>query len=170
MPRFPVCIDASIVVALVTPEVQSEKALALWGEWMRAGVEVIAPTLLRGEVASALWRKVVRNVMGLEDARRCLQEALSLDIEFLDPPELPLRAFDLAARFRRPAARPLPSPGRADEGGVLDGRRAVMQRRPEGVPPYPLARGLQVIGKPRPVSWAQCIPGSFAYFCWACLW
>ena len=26
-----------------------------------------------------------------------------------------------------------------------------MQRRPEGVPPYPLARGLRVIGKPRPV-------------------
>jgi len=104
MPRSPVCIDASIVVALVTPEGQSEKALALWGEWMRAGVEIIAPTLLRCEVASALWRKVVRNVMGLEDARRCLQEALSLDIEFLDPPELPLRAFDLAARFRRPAA------------------------------------------------------------------
>lgn len=104
MPRSPVCVDASLVVALVTPEVQSEKAIGLWGEWMRSGVKIIAPPLLRCEVASALWRKVVRSVMELEDARLCLQEALSLDIEFLDPPELPLRAFQLAARFRRPAA------------------------------------------------------------------
>lgn len=104
MPRSPVCVDASIVVALVTPETQSDEALALWAEWMQAGVEVIAPALLRCEVASALWRKVVRKVMALEDARRSLQEALSLGIEFLDPPELLVLAFDLAARLQRPAA------------------------------------------------------------------
>ncbi len=103
MPRSPVCVDASLVVALVIPEVQSDKAIGLWAEWMRSGVKIIAPPLLRYEVASALWRKVVRSVVELEDARRCLQEVLSLDIEFLDLPELPLRALDLAARFRRPA-------------------------------------------------------------------
>jgi len=104
MPRSSVCIDASVVVALVTPEVQSERALALWTQWMRGDVQVIAPVLLRYEATSALRRKVVRGAMSLPDARRALEGALSLDIELLNPPELPLHAFDLAARLNRPAA------------------------------------------------------------------
>jgi len=104
MPRSPVCVDANIIVALVTAEAQSERALNLWAGWMRGGVQVIAPALLRYEATSALRRKVVRGAMSLPDARRALEEALSLDIELLDPPELSLRAFDLAARFNRPAA------------------------------------------------------------------
>ena len=103
MSRSPVCVDANIVVGLVTTEAQSEKALALWTAWMSRNIEVIAPALLRYEVASALRRKVVRGVMSLQDARRALKEALSLDIELLDPPELPLSAFDLADRLNRPA-------------------------------------------------------------------
>lgn len=102
MPNSPVCVDASIVVALVTPESQSEQALALWAVWMSRDVEVIAPHLLRYEVASALWRKAARGLMQIEDARQALSVALSLDITFLDPPELPLRAFDLADRLNRP--------------------------------------------------------------------
>lgn len=102
MPNSPVCVDASIVVALVTPESQSEQALARWAVWMSRDVEVIAPHLLRYEVASALWRKAARGLMQIEDARQALSVALSLDITFLDPPELPLRAFDLAARLNRP--------------------------------------------------------------------
>jgi len=46
----------------------------------------------------------VRGVISLQDARRALEEAQSLDIELLDPPGLPLRAFELAARFNRPTA------------------------------------------------------------------
>ncbi len=101
MPKSPVCVDASLVVALVTPKSQSERALALWTAWMSRDAEVVAPPLLRYEVASALWRKVVRGRMQAEDARRALEVALSLDIAFLDPPELPLRAFDLASRLNR---------------------------------------------------------------------
>lgn len=104
MSRSPVCVDANIVVALVTTEAQSERALALWAKWMRGGVQVVAPALLRYEATSALRRKVVRGVMSLQDARRALGETLSLDIELLDPSELSPRAFDLAARLNRPAA------------------------------------------------------------------
>ena len=104
MPRSPVCVDASIIVALVTTEDQSKKALALWAEWMRGDVQVAAPTLLRYEATSALRRKVVRGAMSLQDARRALEETLSLDIELFDPGELFPRAFDLAASFNRPAA------------------------------------------------------------------
>lgn len=103
MLNSPVCVDASVIVALVTPESRSERALGLWSTWMGRGVEVVAPYLLRYEVASALWRKVARGLMRGEDARQALEVALSLDITFLDPPELPLRAFDLAGKLNRPA-------------------------------------------------------------------
>lgn len=101
MPNLPVCVDASLVVALVTPESQSGRALSLWASWMDSDREVVAPYLLRYEVTSALWRKVVRGLMHAEDARQALEAVLSLDIQFLDPPEFPLRAFDLAARLNR---------------------------------------------------------------------
>ncbi len=104
MPRSLVCVDASIVVALMTVESWSKRALALWTEWTRGGVQIIAPVLLRYETTSVLRHKVVRGVISLQDARRALEEAQSLDIELLDPPGLPLRAFELAARFNRPTA------------------------------------------------------------------
>jgi predicted nucleic acid-binding protein len=69
---------------------------------MSRETQVVAPGLLRYELASALWRKAVRGLMQMEDARRALEVALSLDITFLDPPELPLKAFDLASRLNRP--------------------------------------------------------------------
>jgi len=99
-----VCVDASVVVALVTPESRSERALTLWTAWMSRETQVVAPGLLRYELASALRRKAVRGLMEEADARRALEAALSLDISFLDPPELPRRAFDLASRLRLPAA------------------------------------------------------------------
>jgi predicted nucleic acid-binding protein len=102
MPNWPICVDASVVVALVAPESQSERALTLWTTWMSRETRVVAPGLLRYELASALWRKAVRGLMQMEDARRALEVALSLDITFLDPPELPLKAFDLASRLNRP--------------------------------------------------------------------
>jgi predicted nucleic acid-binding protein len=60
MPNSPVCVDANIIVALVTSKAQSGRALALWSEWMRGDIRVTAPALLRYEVPSALRRKVVR--------------------------------------------------------------------------------------------------------------
>ena len=104
MPRSPACVDANIVVGLVTTEAQSERALTLWAEWMSDNTRVIAPALLRYEVTSALRRKALQGVLSIQDARRALEEALSLDIELLDPPSVSLHAFDLAERPNRPAA------------------------------------------------------------------
>ncbi len=102
MTRSPICVDASIAVVFVTTEAQSGRALALWAEWMRGQIKLVAPVLLRYEAASALRRKVIQGAMFVPDAQCALAELLSLDIELLDPPELSLRAFDLAARFNRP--------------------------------------------------------------------
>jgi len=104
MPRSPVCVDANIIVALVTVERLSRRALSLWQEWSQGTWQPAAPLLLRYEVTSALHRKVVRGVMDAQDAYQALQEAFALDIQYFDPPGLSERAFELAARFQRPAA------------------------------------------------------------------
>jgi len=99
-----VCVDASIIISLITSEAQSQKALDLWTKWMQEDIHVVAPSLLSYEVTSALRRKVNRGVMSYEDARRSLEAFSSLDIEFFDQPDLPLRAYDIAFRFNLPAA------------------------------------------------------------------
>ncbi|MFQ6100918.1 MAG: type II toxin-antitoxin system VapC family toxin [Anaerolineae bacterium] len=104
MPRSPVCVDANVVVALVTAERFSHAALALWQELTHRDLQPVAPLLLRYEVTSTLRRKIVRGAMSSEDAGQALREALALDIHYLDPPGLSEQAFELAARFQRPAA------------------------------------------------------------------
>jgi predicted nucleic acid-binding protein len=104
MQRSLVCVDASIIISLVTSESQSQKALNLWTEWMQEDIHVVAPSLLSYEVTSALRRKVVRGIMSYEDARRSLEAVSSLDIEFFDHHELSIRAYDIAFRFNLPNA------------------------------------------------------------------
>jgi predicted nucleic acid-binding protein len=103
MPKSPVCVDASVVVALVTAERFSRVALALWQEWLTKSLQPTAPLLLRYEVTSALHRKVTDGKMSREDAREALDKALACDIRYLDPANINVNAFDLADRLRRPS-------------------------------------------------------------------
>jgi predicted nucleic acid-binding protein len=91
MQRSLVCVDANIIISLVTAEAQSQKALNLWTKWMQEDIHVASPSLLRYEVTSALRRKVVCGIMSYEDARRSLEAVSSLDIEFFDQPELSVK-------------------------------------------------------------------------------
>jgi predicted nucleic acid-binding protein len=104
MPTSPVCVDANIVVTIVAPEAQRPLALSLWRSWLKQDREIVAPRLLVYEVTSALWRKARRDVLTLEEARRAVQAALRMGVTILDPPGLSEQAFELAARFQRPAA------------------------------------------------------------------
>ncbi|MBN1145909.1 MAG: type II toxin-antitoxin system VapC family toxin [Anaerolineales bacterium] len=102
MKKSRVCVDASLVMALLTPERFSQMALALWQEWALDDREIVAPLLLRYEVTSALYRKALQNSISKEDAAQALQYFLALDIEFMDPPDLPVLATELANKFQRP--------------------------------------------------------------------
>ena len=103
MLKSPVCVDANVVIALVTAEHFSRGALALWQEWLTKGYQPCAPLLLRYEVTSALHRKALASQMSREDAGQALAKALACDIRYLDPMEINVRAFDLAARLNRSA-------------------------------------------------------------------
>jgi predicted nucleic acid-binding protein len=99
--RSKICVDASLIVALLIPERFSQASLSLLEEWVRDDDQLIAPILLRYEVTSAIYRKSFRVLISVEDARKALEQFLSLDIEYVDPPNLPLLAVDLAAQFHR---------------------------------------------------------------------
>ena len=104
MPRSPVCVDANIAIKLVAPEPDRPLALALWEQWLNDNREIVAPYLFSFEVTSAIWQKARRKLMSVDDAREAIQGVLALGVRLLHPPNISLRAFDLAARFNRPAA------------------------------------------------------------------
>jgi predicted nucleic acid-binding protein len=97
-----ICIDASLVVALLMPESLSPAALSRWQAWVEQDEEVVAPALLRYEVHSALYRKAFRELIAFEDSLGAIEQFTRLDIHFLDPPGLPRRAAELAKLFERP--------------------------------------------------------------------
>jgi predicted nucleic acid-binding protein len=103
MLKSPVCVDANVIIALVTAEHFSRGALALWQEWLTNGYQPCAPLLLRYEITSALHRKALDGRMSHEDAGQALAKALACDIRFLDPVDIHVRAFDLAALLKRTA-------------------------------------------------------------------
>jgi predicted nucleic acid-binding protein len=99
-----VCVDASVVVALVSPETLSDQAEKLWRSLTKQKAQALAPSLLIYEVTSALRRKAARSLISAKDAQEALIKALSLDILFVDSPKLAIAAFKLASRFNRLAA------------------------------------------------------------------
>jgi len=89
---------------IVTPEAQRPRALALWQSWLQENRAVVAPRLLAYEITSALWRKVIRGFLTLEEGQQALEAALALGVLYLDPPQISESAFVLAAYYQRPQA------------------------------------------------------------------
>jgi predicted nucleic acid-binding protein len=104
MPNSQVCVDANIVVKIVSPEELRTQAIALWQRWLNEEREVVAPRLLSYEVTSVLRRKAARDLLTLDEARGALDAALALPITLIDLPDLSQQAFELATRFNRPTA------------------------------------------------------------------
>jgi predicted nucleic acid-binding protein len=96
------CVDASFMLALLTPEALSQAALKEWETWIAEDDQPVAPLLMRYEVASALYRKALQKQISDADARAALAQFLKLDIEWIDLPGMPVRAMELAEQFQRP--------------------------------------------------------------------
>ena len=104
MPNSQVCVDANIIVKIVSPEELRPQAIMLWQHWLNEEREAVAPRLLAYEVTSVLRRKAARGLLTLEEARDALEAALALPITLIDLPNLSQQAFELATRFNRPTA------------------------------------------------------------------
>lgn len=98
-----VVIDASLATMWAVPEPHSQQALALAGEWARAGSRLLAPGLLLAEVANALYKRILRRELDLGTATRALRVILGFAVEIREEPGLPARAIALAHQLRRPS-------------------------------------------------------------------
>jgi len=99
-----VCIDAGVLIKLLVEEEHSDRASALWGEWLESETQVISPLLLPFEVVSVLRKQVYRGLITPEEGENALAMAQTAKVTLLSPPGLHRRAWELAIRFNRPAA------------------------------------------------------------------
>lgn len=82
-----VCIDASLIGALLLPEELTDKAVLLHRRWLESSEPMVAPTLLVAEVASLLRKAVYTKRTPPDVARRALSffEAMPISYEDMAP-------------------------------------------------------------------------------------
>lgn len=99
-----ICVDASLALKLVLSEPDSDSAQAEWQNWIRAGVEIVAPNLFTYETASVLRNRVYRKEITQSEADEALRILAALDITYYQPAGIRQAAWELARRFNRPTA------------------------------------------------------------------
>lgn len=100
----PVCVDASLALKLVLLEDDSDRAEALWANWITQDITVIAPYLLAYEVSSVIRNKIYCGKITSEDGDLAFAKLHAQGIVLLHPKELAPTAWDLARQFNRPTA------------------------------------------------------------------
>ena len=95
-----IVVDASVAAKWLLVEVDSDKAEALFRAWTAKRVGLLAPEILPAEVASALWKRVMRGLLPAAEALRLQREFNDLAIPLHPVGELVDAALHLALRFR----------------------------------------------------------------------
>lgn len=97
-----VVVDASLAAMWVLSEPYTTVALALAEDWASSGLAVIAPGLLPFEVTSAVYKRVRRGELSLDQAQEALDVVLAIGVRIESETYLHQRALALAHRFDRP--------------------------------------------------------------------
>ena len=98
-----VVVDASLAVKWLVREVHSDKAYVLARSWAREEVYPLAPYLMPVEVANALYKRVMRKEISLQEATALLDGLLSTRIELREPAGVHVKAMELAAELKQDA-------------------------------------------------------------------
>ncbi len=96
-----VCVDASLVAAVLLPEERSAQAQALAEGWLRRGDTLIAPDLWRYEAVSIVFEAVGRGRVQPEEGLPTLAQFLRFPVTLLTPDHE--RVYMLALRLGLPA-------------------------------------------------------------------
>ena len=99
-----VVVDASLAVKWLVEEDDSDKAHAILQSWVDQGMTRIAPYLMPFEVANALHRRVLRGEMNVVDSQRMIARLLESRLELHQPPNLHVRALQIASQLKQSAA------------------------------------------------------------------
>ena len=97
-----ICVDASLIVAMVWYEQFTEQVNMLWRTWAAEKKRLVAPTVLRFEVAGVLERKMRSGALESNMARISIAMAESLATR-IEQPEIIgglETAWDLAGSYR----------------------------------------------------------------------
>lgn len=100
---MPICSDANLVIRLVLHPTD-QAVSGLWKRWRADRRQIVAPLLLRYEVANALHRLERAGALDPHAQRAALVAALSLNIQVHAEEALHAHALDFAACFSLPAA------------------------------------------------------------------
>ena len=98
-----VVVDASLAVKWLVSEVNSDEAWALARSWASDGKRLTAPHLMPVEVANALYRRVVRQELGLETAIRLMDKLMAIGVELQETRHLQRRAMAIARELQQSA-------------------------------------------------------------------
>lgn len=95
-----VCVDASLVVKVVVPEPDSDRADALFHEWTSHGTRLIAPAFFEVETDSILRQKaMLRQELTSEHAEIAWTKLRELPIQQLSIEGQRQRAWEIATDF-----------------------------------------------------------------------
>jgi predicted nucleic acid-binding protein len=98
-----ICLDASVIIPILTSEALSHQADTLWQAWINEDVLIIVPPICPYEVCSVLRQKTqLRKDLSPEQEQKALDLFLSLDIEICSPSNLLKTASDLAIQLGTP--------------------------------------------------------------------
>jgi predicted nucleic acid-binding protein len=100
----PVVVDASLAAAWVLEERWSSAADRHAARWTEEGRTLIAPFLIVQEITNALYKRVRRGELRLNDALEALDIIGAFGIELREGPGLAPLALALAQELDRPAA------------------------------------------------------------------
>lgn len=100
-----VVVDACLAVkwVIVEGEDDTDKAVALYREWIARGVTILAPALLPTEAASVVYTRVRRGNFTIDEARSALAALLTTDIAVIHDPSLSMRALELTHTHHLPS-------------------------------------------------------------------
>lgn len=104
MPRSYTVLDSGILLATVQNEAHTASAKRLIGTLAEQDVHILAPTLLRYELASVVRKWVARGLTDSAQADAALRMLLRFPVTLLHDAALVKRGYEIAAQFQRSTA------------------------------------------------------------------
>ena len=90
-----ICLDASVVGMLISPDEKSDKILALYEKGLLKQESFVAPTLLPYEIASLLRKKQLKKLLTSAEVLGALHFFERLNIKYIEMPEMMERCLAL---------------------------------------------------------------------------
>ncbi len=97
------CIDASLAIAWLSYNKYTDRANALWQDWLQEGIELLGPPIFHADVMSVLQKQVVLKKILPEEGEEAFSICLDIPIRIIDGFEMYRTAWRLVKALNLPA-------------------------------------------------------------------